>query len=139
VGKETVRLLRPLSARTRRIAADNGKEFAGHALVSKELDSKFCFARPCHSRERGLNEHTNGLVRGCFPKGTDFLAVTDGDVRAVQDRLNGRPRKALGCRTPAEVFHKGPPEPPAPPGRRKQGFSVRVRPPRGLAPPGKPV
>jgi len=58
---------------------------------------------------QGLNEHANGLVRGCFPKGTDFLAMTDGDVRAVQDRLNGRPCKALGCRTPAEVFHKARP------------------------------
>jgi len=154
VGKETVRLLRPLSARTRRIAADNGKEFAGHALASKELDSKFCFARPCHSWERGLNEHRNGLVRGCFPKGTDFLAVTDGDVRAVQDRLNGRPRKAFGYLTPAEVFHKAPLNR-SPPGREKDfprasvGAPVGLRPPfaptdvrgppRGLAPPGKPV
>jgi len=82
VGKEMVRLLRTLSARTRTITADNGKEFAGHALVSEEPGSKFYFARPYHSWERGLNEHTNGLVRGCFPKGTDFLEVTDGEVRA---------------------------------------------------------
>jgi len=64
--------------------------------------------------------------------------VTDGEVRAVQDRLNGRPRKALGYRTPAEVFHKaGLPEPPAPRGGERRIF--RARPPRGLTPPGKPV
>jgi len=53
VGKEMVRLLRPLSARVGVITADNGKEFAGHALVSKEFGSKFHFARPYHSWERG--------------------------------------------------------------------------------------
>jgi len=46
----------------------------------------------------------NGLVRGYFPKGTDFLDVTDREVRAVQDRSDARPRKALDYRTPAEVF-----------------------------------
>ena len=86
------------------ITADNGKEFAGHISLSKALDAKFYFARPYHSWERGLNEHTNGLVRQYFPKGTDFRSVTDAEVQAVEDLLNTRPRKALGFRTPEEVF-----------------------------------
>lgn len=86
------------------ITADNGKEFAGHSRLSKALDAAFYFARPYHSWERGLNEHTNGLVRQYFPKGTDFRAVTDAEVQVVEDLLNARPRKALGYRTPLEVF-----------------------------------
>ena len=66
--------------------------------------SKLSVARPYHSWERGLNEHTNGLVRGYFPKGTDFRKVSDEEVQKVQDRLNARARKALGYRTPTEVM-----------------------------------
>ncbi len=91
------------------ITADNGKEFAGHAGVAEALGAAFFFATPYHSWERGLNEHTNGLVRQYLPKGTDLRAVSDAEVRAVQDRLNARPRRALGYRTPAEVLHKARP------------------------------
>jgi len=86
------------------ITSDNGKEFAGHRRVAKAHDASFYFARPYHSWERGLNEHTNGLVREYFPKGTDFRRVSDAEVREVQDRLNARPRKALGYRTPREAL-----------------------------------
>ena len=61
-------------------------------------------ATPYHSWERGLNEHTNGLVRQYFPKATDFTGVGAARVRQVQALLNGRPRRVLGYRTPAEVF-----------------------------------
>ncbi len=54
------------------VTADNGKEFADHARVAGALGAGFLFARPYHSWERGLNEHTNGLVRGYLPKGTDL-------------------------------------------------------------------
>ena len=109
VGAALTDLLSPHSGAVHTITADNGKEFAGHALVSKALGADFFFARPYHSWERGLNEHTNGLVRGYFPKGTDFRQVTDGQVREVQDRINARPRKVLGYRTPAEAFREARP------------------------------
>ncbi len=57
---------------------------------------------PFHSWERGLSEHTNGLVREYFPKGTDFRATCNEDVQKVQDRLNTR--KVLG--SPTEVILK---------------------------------
>ena len=98
------RRLKPDSALVLTITADNGKEFAGHRRLSRALDADFYFARPYHAWERGLNEHTNGLVRQYFPKGTDFRLVTDRQVQEVEDRLNGRPRKVLGYRTPEEVF-----------------------------------
>jgi len=72
--------------------------------VSRALGADFLLPRPYHSRERGPTGHTNGLVRGYLPKGTDFRKVTDAEVRAVQDRLNARPGKALGYLTPAEAF-----------------------------------
>ncbi|MEX2963280.1 transposase, partial [Microbulbifer sp. TYP-18] len=50
------------------------------------------------------NENTNGLIRQYFPKGTDFNEVTDEEVQAVMDRLNDRPRKTRGCRSPNELL-----------------------------------
>ncbi len=98
--------LAPVKALAHTITADNGKEFAGHAKIAQALSALFFFARPYHSWERGLNEHTNGLVRERFPKSTDLRAVMPAEVRQVQDRLNARPRRALGYRTPAEAFHE---------------------------------
>ena len=86
------------------LTADNGKEFATHRSVAETLSALFFFATPYHAWERGLNEHTNGLVREYFPKSTDFHQVRAEDVRQVQEALNNRPRRALGYRTPAEVF-----------------------------------
>ena len=88
------------------ITADNGKEFAGHRKVSEELEAGFYFATPYHSWERGLNEHTNGLVREFFPKSEDLRKVDPAEVKRVQDMLNNRPRKVLDYRTPAEVFYE---------------------------------
>lgn len=61
-------------------------------------------ANPYLSWELGLNEHTYGLVRQRFTKGTDFRMVTESQVRAVEDRVNHRPGKVLGYPAPAEVF-----------------------------------
>ena len=104
VGGAILARLGPVSALTHTLTADNGKEFAGHRAVAAGLSAGFYFAAPYHSWERGLNEHTNGLVRQYFPKATDFTALGDVQVGRVQDLLNGRPRRVLGYRTPAEVF-----------------------------------
>jgi len=86
------------------ITFDNGSEFCRHNNISQRTGAKCYFATPYRSWERGLNEHTNGLVRQYFAKGTDFLEVTDIQVENVQNILNKRPRKVLGFRTPEEVF-----------------------------------
>ena len=92
---------------------DNGKEFAAHRAVARALEALFFFAQPYHSWERGLNEHTNGLVRQYFPKATDFRKLDSAELERVETLLNNRPRKALGYRTPAEVFKQGLAERPA--------------------------
>jgi hypothetical protein len=68
------------------------------------LDAQGCFARPCHSRERGLNENTNGLIRQYLPKSSDFQTLTLEQVRNLMDKLNNRPPKCLGFKTPNQMF-----------------------------------
>ena len=86
------------------ITSDNGKEFADHQRISKQLTAKVYFAHPYHSWERGLNENTNGLIRQYFPKNTNFRSITVESVRKVMEQLNNRPRKTLDYATPNEVF-----------------------------------
>ena len=88
------------------LTADNGKEFAMHEKIAKTLRAKVYFAKPYHSWERGLNEHTNGLVRQYFPKRTRFDIVTEEEVQKIEDLLNSRPRKILNFQTPLEVFNQ---------------------------------
>lgn len=91
--------------KTRSITADNGKEFADHLDIASMLKTDFYFAHPYSSWERGTNENTNGLVRQYFPKKSSLEPVTGEDVQRVEDKLNHRPRKVLGYRTPHEVFY----------------------------------
>lgn len=83
---------------------DNGKEFAGHEELKERLGVDCYFANPYHSWERGLNEHTNGLLREYFPKKTDFKELSNEEVQNAVYLINRRPRKALAYRTPYEVF-----------------------------------
>jgi transposase, IS30 family len=85
---------------------DNGKEFCGHAKIADELGVLCFFARPYHSWERGLNEHTNGLIRQFFPKGTNFIIAKSSDLENAVELINYRPRKSLDYRTPFEVFYR---------------------------------
>ncbi len=86
--------------------SDNGKEFANHEYVSKALGAEFYFAKPYHSWERGLNEHTNGLVRQYFPKKKKFDEISDEDIEKVEGLLNNRPRKILNFETPVEAYRR---------------------------------
>jgi transposase, IS30 family len=53
--------------------------------------------------QRGSNENTNGLLRQCFPKGTDMSSHSQTEFDSVIE-LNGRPRKTLDYRKPIEVY-----------------------------------
>jgi transposase, IS30 family len=86
------------------ITLDNGREFARHQELSKVLNVDVFFAHPYHSWERGLNEHTNGLLRQYFPKKMNLLNLHKRELDTVVMKLNNRPRKILGYRTPHEVF-----------------------------------
>ena len=85
---------------------DNGKEFSRHEKISTVLGADFYFAHPYSSWERGTNENTNGLIRQYLPKGMSFTGVNKEKCRFIMDRLNNRPRKCLGYRTPKQVFEE---------------------------------
>lgn len=88
------------------VTLDNGKEFSQHKRLSETLGAEVYFAKPYCSWERGLNENTNGLVRQYFPKKIAFDKITHEELQRVEDKLNNRPRKCLGYKTPNEVFNE---------------------------------
>ena len=104
VTQALIEMIQPIKAITHTITSDNGKEFAYHKEVAAALDADFYFANPYHSWERGLNEHTNGLIRQYLPKKSEFTNVSKDEIIMIQNRLNHRPRKVLGYKTPYEVF-----------------------------------
>lgn len=97
--------LRSIAERVFTLTYDNGKEFAHHEEIAKTLDAQGFFAHPYHSWERGLNENFNGLIRQYLPKKTDFQSLTQKDIQSIMDKLNNRPRKCLGFKTPNQVFY----------------------------------
>ena len=104
VSAAITKAMAPYAANVHTLTYDNGKEFAYHQQVSDGLEAQGYFAHPYHSWERGLNENTNGLIRQYLPKGKSFDDLTDHEVQIIMDRLNNRPRKCLGFRTPNQLF-----------------------------------
>ncbi len=104
VAVALVRKLRCFRGFVHSITSDNGKEFANHCHVSNALNTDFFFAKPYSPWQRGTNENTNGLVRQYLPKGTDFSTVTHKQIQRIEDKLNNRPRKCLGYKTPKEMM-----------------------------------
>jgi IS30 family transposase len=105
--KETiVALLSPLQEWVKTITFDNGREFAKHMKAATSLGCKTYFAKPYHSWERGQNENANGLLRQYFPKSMELHDVAVDKVLKAVHKLNSRPRKCLGWKTPYEVFEE---------------------------------
>ena len=104
VRKAIVTKLRPFARLAHTLTTDNGKEFAQHERIASALKLNFYFAHPHAAWERGANENLNGLVRQFFPKHRKLEEVTDDEIALAQHRLNHRPRKCLGYKTPHQVF-----------------------------------
>lgn len=103
--KRTIGLLSSDKQRVKTITADNGGEFHGYRRMERALETSIYFALPHHAWERGTNENTNGLIRQYLTKGTPLDDLTQSTCTQIAKRLNNRPRKRLGFRTPNEIYH----------------------------------
>jgi len=101
-----IKLLEPIHCYVKTITFDNGKEFTLHEKIAKVLNCKTYFAKPYHSWERGQNENANGLLRQYFPKSMELVNITTKQVLDAVHKLNSRPRKCLGYKTPYETFEQ---------------------------------
>jgi IS30 family transposase len=109
-GKDTQSVVRALTRRVRALPQglmasltwDRGTELAAHKSFSVATNVHVYFCDPHSPWQRGSNENTNGLLRQYFPHGTDLSTYTQAELNAVARRLNMRPRKTLGYKTPAD-------------------------------------
>ena len=101
VHQKTVTLLK--NKRVHTLTNDNGREFARHKQTEKRLKTKIYFSHKGCAWERGANENSNGLLRQYFPRSMDFGAITPELLKFAEQRLNNRPRKCLGYKTPNEI------------------------------------
>jgi IS30 family transposase len=116
IGKLSDRTARALSRRLTRlirgagrvetVTADYGTEFHDYRRGERLTGAAFYFARPYHSWERGSNENANGLIRQYLPKGASMAGLSQQQCNAIARKLNTRPRKRLGFRTPLECFNE---------------------------------
>jgi IS30 family transposase len=108
-AKDTTTVVSALSAQMRKLPAelrrsltwDRGLELAAHKRFSITTDMQVYFCDPRSPWQRGSNENTNGLLRQCLPKATDLSGHSQAQLNRIALRLNTRPRKTLGFRTPA--------------------------------------
>lgn len=106
LSQRAISLMRRRGARFETVTADNGTEFHGYERVERLTGATFYFARPYHSWERGSNENANGLIRQYLPKGASMAGLSQQQCNAIAGRLNTRPRKRLGFRTPLECYNE---------------------------------
>jgi IS30 family transposase len=105
--ERTIELIGRHPGRVRTVTADNGTEFHSYAEIEAATGTLFYFATPHHSWERGTNENTNDLIRQYLPKRESMAHVTQADCDAIAAKLNTRPRKRLGYKTPEECYAEG--------------------------------
>lgn len=106
VSDAVVSMLLPYKKHVLTITTDNGAEFAEHKNIAKALDAKVYFAHPYCSWEKGLIEYTNKLYRQYIPKDADFDDFSDEDIKNIQYKINRRPRKKLGYKSPKQCFYQ---------------------------------
>ena len=105
-NKRTIKLMSKMPEQFKTITSDNGTEFHQYKVVEQATSCPYYFANPHHSWERGTNENTNGLIRQYLVKGTSMKGLTQQRCNAIAAKLNARPRKRLGYKTPEECFYE---------------------------------
>lgn len=102
-NKAIIKMLKRYRPKT--ITTDNGFEFAGHKRLSMELRYRHYHADPYASYQRGSNEHSNGMIRRYFPKGTDFETITEEELQKAIWKINHLPRKIFQGLSAHEVYY----------------------------------
>ncbi len=77
---------------------------ADHKKFTIATDVKVYFCDPKSPWQRGTSENTNRLLRQYLPKGTTLSQHSQHDLNEIALKLNSRPRKTLGYRTPAATL-----------------------------------
>jgi len=90
--------------RRRSMTYDQGTEMAHHERLTEATGVDVYFAHPHAPWERGIAENTNGLLRQYLPRGTDLSLFSQEQLDLIAWKLNVRPRKTLGWKSPAELF-----------------------------------
>lgn len=88
------------------LTLDNGGEFAAHETISKRLQINTFFCDPYSSYQKGTIENGNGVLRYDLPRSTNIELLSQRKIDKIINRINNRPMKCLGFKTPAEVFEK---------------------------------
>lgn len=112
-GKDTTTVVNALTRAVQRLPEgmmvsltwDQGRELAAHQAFTIATDVKVYFCDPKSPWQRGSNENTNGLLRQYFPHGIDLSQFRQTQLDYVAAEINGRPRKTLGYRTPADTLN----------------------------------
>jgi len=86
------------------ITFDNGLEFVKHTLLKKVMGMYTYFCDKHSPWQKGQAEQTNSMLHRYLPKNSNLKEVTHQQIKLIESKLNGRPRKCLGFKTPAEAF-----------------------------------
>ena len=105
LSEQTIKTLKDFKPYLHTITSDNGKEFAKHETIAKQLDIQYYFTHPYSSYECGTVENTNGLIRRYIPKKASFENLTQEILNEIENKLNNRPRKKLNFYTPNEIVN----------------------------------
>jgi transposase, IS30 family len=106
LNRRVIRLISRHQGAFETITSDNGTEFHHYERIEARTKALFYFARPYHSWERGSNENANGLIRQYLPKGTSMAGLSQQQCDSIAQKLNRRPRKRHGFRTPLECYYE---------------------------------
>ena len=106
LARTVIHLLSPFKGHVKSITTDNGTEFACHEMIGKSLGVNIYFADPYSSWQKGGIENANGLIRQYVPKSETFEHVSHQQITKCSRKINMRPRKKLGFKTPYECFYE---------------------------------
>ena len=104
VNHRALRLISTQPRPVRTLTVDNGTEFHSYAALERRIATRFYFATPHHAWERGTSETPTARPRQSLPKGASMARLTQYDCTRIATKLNRRPRKRLGYRTPEECY-----------------------------------